>query len=397
MVNPTSNSRKRSRDELSDTASISPASSRSSGYASLESAPTIKKQRVVVSTNFKDGVPGVKLVRDEKKVQYLREKCRKMCDYKYDGFPGTQPAALGRGHLVSFHIRPYRVSWKAAGTRYMMLILGKDQVYMFDRENNCYQVEGLRFPLRTNFSEHLTNTLVDGVMVLDIVDGVGVLRYLIFDIIYCNGVDVKGRDFHPDRMGFIENEIVRVRTEATNSGFLQKNLEPFSIRVKPFWNATETEFLLQQKFLKTLSHGFDGLIFQPKFEPYRAGNYSYVLRWKPFSEDTVDLYVNMNHQQNGTSRGLLVDRKHNVSFDKNRKCPYYGAIEFAKKHGYLNNRIIECRFEHPLWVFVRERKDKSIPDNDKFVESVKDSNKYHVRPLEIVDFIKKNNFRAEYD
>ena len=33
----------------------------------------------------------------------------------------------------------YKVSWKADGTRYMMAILGKDQVYMIDRDNVVFK------------------------------------------------------------------------------------------------------------------------------------------------------------------------------------------------------------------------------------------------------------------
>lgn len=45
----------------------------------------------------------------------------------------------------------------------MMLILKEGEVYFFDRDNSVFQVEGLRFPLRSNINEHLINTLIDGV------------------------------------------------------------------------------------------------------------------------------------------------------------------------------------------------------------------------------------------
>lgn len=61
------------------------------------------------------------------------------------------------------HQKPYHVSWKADGTRYMMLILKEAEVFFFDRDNSVFQVEGLRFPFRANIDEHLTNTLIDGV------------------------------------------------------------------------------------------------------------------------------------------------------------------------------------------------------------------------------------------
>lgn len=47
--------------------------------------------------------------------------------------------------------------------RYMMLIESQDRIYMLDRDNNVFQVNHLRFPKDSNCTQHLINTLVDGV------------------------------------------------------------------------------------------------------------------------------------------------------------------------------------------------------------------------------------------
>ena len=47
--------------------------------------------------------------------------------------------------------------------RYMMLIDGEDQTYFADRDNAIFRARGLTFPYRKNPSEHLADTLVDGV------------------------------------------------------------------------------------------------------------------------------------------------------------------------------------------------------------------------------------------
>lgn len=44
---------------------------------------------------------------------------------------------------------------------------------------------------------------------------------------------------------------------------INKNCEPFSVRMKDFWDVTQAEALLGEKFAKTLLHEPDGLIFQP--------------------------------------------------------------------------------------------------------------------------------------
>lgn len=86
-----------------------------------------------------------------------------MCKWNSSGFPGSQPVSMDTKNIKLLHQKPYRVSWKADGARYMMLILKEGEVYFFDRDNSVFQVEGLRFPLRSNLNEHLMNTLIDGV------------------------------------------------------------------------------------------------------------------------------------------------------------------------------------------------------------------------------------------
>jgi mRNA-capping enzyme len=61
--------------------------------------------------------------------------------------------------------KPYMVSWKADGTRYMMMILGRDEIYFADRDHCIFKVEGLVFPHPHDkeFRRHLSNTVLDGV------------------------------------------------------------------------------------------------------------------------------------------------------------------------------------------------------------------------------------------
>lgn len=47
--------------------------------------------------------------------------------------------------------------------RYMMLINGKDEVFMVDRDNSVFHIANLEFPFRKDPTIHLANTLLDGV------------------------------------------------------------------------------------------------------------------------------------------------------------------------------------------------------------------------------------------
>ena len=59
-------------------------------------------------------------------------------------FPGSQPVSLDRAHLQLLRQRYYYATWKADGTRYMILIT-RDGCYLIDRKFNFRRVQ-LRFP-----------------------------------------------------------------------------------------------------------------------------------------------------------------------------------------------------------------------------------------------------------
>jgi mRNA-capping enzyme len=70
---------------------------------------------------------------------------------------------MDRDKIAYLSQKMYKVSWKADGARYMMLIDGRDQVYFIDRDNCVFQVENLTFPHRKNPDKHISATLLDGV------------------------------------------------------------------------------------------------------------------------------------------------------------------------------------------------------------------------------------------
>ncbi|KAK6051326.1 hypothetical protein COOONC_11170, partial [Cooperia oncophora] len=89
---------------------------------------------------FMDGlVRGVVLVTDPLKKKMLQGKIKELVGAKRDGFPGLQPVSLERSrdndNLKMLAQRPYMVSWKADGMRYMIYICDENEVYAFDRDN----------------------------------------------------------------------------------------------------------------------------------------------------------------------------------------------------------------------------------------------------------------------
>lgn len=246
-----------------------------------------RQEGIKLDAVFMEGVPGVELMTDKKLVNSLQQVVQDMCEWKKGGFPGAQPVSMDRQNIKMLHTKPYKVSWKADGTRYMMLIHKQNEIYFFDRDNSCFRVDGLSFPLGKDLTKHIKNTLLDGEMVIDKVQGKDVPRYLVYDIITYEGTDFSKKSFE-DRLIAIKHYIIAPRHESMKRGMINRNLEPFSVRCKDFWDVIHAAALLGPKFAQQLSHEPDGLIFQPKLEPYVGGRCDDVLKWKPADQNSVD-------------------------------------------------------------------------------------------------------------
>lgn len=89
-----------------------------------------------------------------------------------------------------------------------MLILQEGEIYFFDRDNSCFQVKGLRFPHRKDLQRHLKNTLLDGEMVIDKVNGVSIPRYLVYDVIQFESHKLAQYPFYKTRLECIRVDII---------------------------------------------------------------------------------------------------------------------------------------------------------------------------------------------
>ncbi|XP_054578320.1 mRNA-capping enzyme isoform X5 [Eptesicus fuscus] len=123
-----------------------------------------RKERLKLGAIFLEGVTvrGVTQVTTQPKLGEVQQKCRQFCGWEGSGFPGAQPVSMDKQNIKLLEQNPYKVSWKADGTRYMMLIDGTNEVFMIDRDNSVFHVSNLEFPFRKDLRIHLSNTLLDG-------------------------------------------------------------------------------------------------------------------------------------------------------------------------------------------------------------------------------------------
>jgi len=342
---------------------------------------------------FMEGVPGVSHFTLQPKLSTIQRKVQRAVGWS-KGFPGAQPVSMDRKNIGFLAEKPYMVSWKADGTRYMMLVDGENEVYFLDRDNCVFQVSGLTFLHRKNQHRHIQDTVLDGEMVIDVVNGEKFPRFLIYDIIRYEGNEVGKCDFRR-RLECIDREIVGSRNKYIMDGVINKAKEPFSIRKKDFWDVADAYKLLRPEFTSKLAHEPDGLIFQPagKDQAYKGGRDDEILKWKPASMNSVDFRLQVIREEAlgclpKTIGQLFVGQ----SKDYDARTPF-SQIKVNKELKELNGKIIECKWEADQWVFMRERTDKSFPNGFNTAMGVIESIRNPVTEHYLLEMIDRSRWR----
>lgn len=346
-----------------------------------------RRETAQIKAVFMEGIPNVQPVTDMEITTEVQKRIKSLTGFKQSGFPGCQPVSMDRRN-ISLLQKPYMVSWKADGTRYMMYIMGPRQVFFIDRDNAVFQIEGLSFVSSHDRTRHLLDTLVDGEMVIDRAGGKQHPRYLIYDLVSLEGNQIMRENFSV-RYRTIMKEIIEPRVEAMKEGRIIREREPIGIRRKDFWDVQTTSALLGEKFTKKLGHEPDGLVFQPIEEPYQAGQCPTVLKWKPPSHNSVDFRLKIVTENRP---GMLRERLGHLYVGGKNDTPF-AFMKATKEMIPLENKIIECRYEigngrqEGKWVFMRQRTDKSFPNSFNTATAVCQSIREPVTNEILVDFI----------
>lgn len=336
------------------------------------------------SKAFMEGIPGVSFLEDDFKTGQVQDLAAKLCEFRKSGFPGSQPVSLVRKNLNKLEEMEYKVSWKADGTRYLMLINGPDDIYFLDRDNAVFKVTGLTFPYRKDMNQHLYQTLLDGEMVLDQSSDCKIPRYLIYDIVHFRD-DKVGKVTFDVRMVCITKEIIETRREASLKGIISLPDEPFALRKKEFYDIEMTEKILAEKFQSQVSHEIDGVIFQPVPLPYVAGRCDSILKWKPPHLNSIDFKLKIEKQ--AESEGMLAITR-GALYVGGHDPPMAYLEKVTADARALNGKIVECKFKGRGWVIMRERTDKSFPNGYKTALGVWDSITNPITQENLLEFIR---------
>ncbi len=169
-------------------------------------------------------------------------------------FRGSQPVSMTRQNARFIVDKPYAVTYKSDGTRYLMLVHGPDKVYLIDRGNFVYKVDMLQFPtagwlqaavqakrngdqptdFMTEPGAHLVNTLLDGELVAFDNTPDRPYKFLVYDALTIQGYPCGKRPFET-RLNYIEKYVVKPRNEAGHNQLVDFTAQSFSVRKKPFF------------------------------------------------------------------------------------------------------------------------------------------------------------------
>ncbi|XP_024027932.1 mRNA-capping enzyme isoform X1 [Morus notabilis] len=310
-------------------------------------------------------------------------------------FPGSHPVSLNRDNLQLLRQRYYYATWKADGTRYMMLIT-IDGCYLIDRSFNFRRVQ-MRFPCKPTsdgFAEKTHHfTLLDGEMIIDTLPDSQKQerRYLIYDLMVINQMSVIERPFH-ERWKMLEKEVIEPRNQERHSIYQSRNpyyrydLEPFRVRRKDFWLLSTVTKLLKE-FIPRLSHDADGLIFQGWDDPYIPRTHEGLLKWKYPEMNSVDFLFEIGDD----------DRQLLFLYERGKKKLMEGnrvVFKDGSDPSIYSGKIIECSWdpEEQVWTSMRVRTDKNTPNDfntyKKVMRSIRDNITEEVLLNEISEIIR---------
>ncbi len=332
-------------------------------------------------------------------------------------FPGSQPVSLARSNLGMLAERRYWVTWKADGTRYLIL-LHRAGTYLIDRSNAVRRVQ-MRWPsplpprqanARAPIGALHMGTIIDGEMVVDedLVTGRKTRRFLAYDAMVINGEVVTQHPWNT-RWGYIDKFIEAPRR--MESGMIasgkwklryEYSRECFKFRRKMFWPLSAAKKLMEDFIPKQLTHEADGLILQPHDDPYVPLTCHELLKYKYAKFNSVDFRLRIG-QDGSLNLQLLHPTKHGAATVKDLpgakvRFPEVEGEDPKTVHLKYDGKIIECTWdpESDSWVYMRDRKDKTLPNAESVYHKVWKSIEDNIQEEDLLDVINESLKKKVY-
>jgi mRNA-capping enzyme len=283
-------------------------------------------------------------------------------------FPGAQVVSFTHASVDEQLRRwSYYVTWKSDGSRFLMLSRGEG-TYLIDRSFRFFQVH-VYWPSQPPSAQQTRPAaapcLIDG----ELVEEGGKYVFLVFDSL----TGERGRPvLHKPltvRLAYLQTVLFPLRKEAGKAGLLAE--EPFEIRLKDYYKLKHTKWVLRER-LQEIGHETDGLIFQPRDQPYVKGTDARLLKWKPSDQNTVDFLVRVVREESKVQ--LLVKTARNKPHAMFDEVMLQGEDNVAR-WSEVDGKIVECLWENggQSWRIYKVREDKDSPNSMHVARGVLDS------------------------
>jgi hypothetical protein len=237
-------------------------------------------------------------------------------------FPGPQPVSIERVHMKQLRTVPYLVCEKNDGVRNMLVC------FEFESKKICAFVNRA-FEARITTLAVPRGTILDGEMMSDV--------FLVYDAVLIKGENVS-------------QQPLTERLHKANQ-MCKTIVGPIRVRVKPMFPMSEV-----QKVIDRLDDKTDGMIFTPVNEPVRMGTHETLFKWKPRSHITIDFLCDVDGTVDGKPvLGLFIQPHH------------YITTPAGFSHDLIG-KIVECGYGDSGWYLVKERPDKTYPNNKRTYE-----------------------------
>ncbi|KAG0070193.1 Dcp1p-Dcp2p decapping enzyme complex alpha subunit [Linnemannia elongata] len=224
----------------------------------------------------------------------LQSRIRTLLHSKAEGFPGSYPVDFEPSHMQQLASEEYFVLEKFASVRCMLLSTNTPKgpaCFLIDRHNEISFVPHLLLPLRDNPTKYQNETLLDGEMVTEHDGHKTTLRFLVFDLMILNGVDITQRSYS-SRLGMLDQDILGVHASKPSD---VKAKEPFTIERKTMQRSYGLNIILSGS--RKQKQGAEGLIFVPVKQPYISGASPKLLKWKSHTTAQFQIKVTLSKER----------------------------------------------------------------------------------------------------
>lgn len=289
---------------------------------------------------------------------------------------------------------------------------GQEIHYLIDRKNDYWYMDPsqgqLHFPRsKEDLAGFHTRTLFDGELVFDIKNGKQQPKFLVFDCLVLDGLNLMNRTLDK-RLGYFRQNIFEPYSMLLKSFPDEAQYMLFLVEMKSTQFAYGIEMMFRQ-VLPSLPHGNDGLIFTCRMTDYKHGTDPHILKWKTEEENSIDFRLQLDFEfvtpdQHDIAEGITkpyldydampVCNLHVYQGDNSNQDTYFGTLhlepeEWEKLKAVnqpLQDRIVECYMDaQKRWRYMRFRDDKKEANHISTVNSVIESITDRVTEKDLID------------